>query len=108
MEILQATTQADQVAVDETGWRLGGQPAWLQAWVSELATWYHIARSRSADALEKVIGTLVHNGFACSDGYLARQRTAALGSSAACAVTEDTPSSLWTRANCLMAASKRL
>ncbi len=69
-----ATRQAEQLAVDETGWRVGGQPAWLHAWVGARATCYAIDPGRSADALEQVLGldwggVLVHDGFASYDRF---------------------------------------
>lgn len=65
---------AERVAADETGWRIGGLPAWLHAWASDEATCYHIGRGRSADALEDVIGLdwagiLQHDGFASYDRF---------------------------------------
>jgi transposase len=73
-EIVQATQAAEQLVVDETGWRLAGQPAWLHVWVSDRATCYAVDRQRSADALEEVIGldwdgTLIHDGFASYDRF---------------------------------------
>lgn len=73
-EIRQATQQAERLVVDETGWRLEGQPAWLHVWVSERATCYAIDSHRRADALEEVLGldwegTLVHDGFASYDRF---------------------------------------
>jgi len=73
-EIRQATREAEQLVVDETGWRLDGQPAWLHVWVSEQATCYAVAEQRSAAVLEEVIGldwegTLVHDGFASYDRF---------------------------------------
>ncbi len=73
-EIRQATRDAERLAVDETGWRLGGQPAWLHVWVSEPATCYAVDRRRSADVLEEVIGldgdgVLSHDGFASYDRF---------------------------------------
>lgn len=73
-EILQEIRQAERLAVDETGWRIGGHPAWLHAWVGEQATAYAIDPRRSADALEQVIGltwegTLGHDGFASYDRF---------------------------------------
>jgi len=64
-----ATAAAERLSVDETGWRVGGAPAWLHVWVSEQATCYQVDTRRSADALEDVIGidwdgVLVHDGFA--------------------------------------------
>lgn len=75
-EVLEATRQAEQLAVDETGWRVGGRPAWLHAWVSERATCYAVDGRRSADALERVIGrdwggVLLHDGFASYDRFTA-------------------------------------
>jgi transposase len=73
-EILDATAGAERLAVDETGWRVGGRPAWLHAWVGERATCYRVDRRRSADALEAVIGidwggVMVHDGFASYDRF---------------------------------------
>jgi transposase len=67
-EILEATADAQRLSVDETGWRVGGQSAWLHVWVSEQATCYQVDRRRGADALEEVIGldwdgVLVHDGY---------------------------------------------
>jgi transposase len=58
-----------QITADETGWRIGGQPAWLHAWVGDRATAYGIDSQRSAAVLERVIGwdwdgILSHDGFA--------------------------------------------
>jgi transposase len=67
-EIRDATANTKRLSVDETGWRVGGESAWLHVWVSEQATCYQVDRSRSADALEDVIGidwqgTMLHDGF---------------------------------------------
>jgi transposase len=67
--ILQEVRDSGQLKVDETGWRIGGHPAWLHAWVGDRATGYAIDPKRSAAALERVIGrdwdgVLVHDGFA--------------------------------------------
>jgi transposase len=73
-EVRQATRGAERLSVDETGWRLGGQPAWLHVWVSERAACYAVDRRRSACVLEGVIGrdwdgVLVHDGFASYDRF---------------------------------------
>lgn len=73
-EIRQATRDAECLVVDETGWRVGGAPAWLHVWVSEQATCYAVTPPRSADALEEVIGLdyagrLVHDGYATYDRF---------------------------------------
>jgi len=67
--ILQELRVSEQLKVDETGWRIGGHPAWLHAWVGDQATGYVIDPKRGAAALERVIGrdwggVLVHDGFA--------------------------------------------
>jgi transposase len=66
---LRAIRDSGQLKVDETGWRIGGRPAWLHAWVGDRATCYAIDPHRSAAVLERVIGpdwegVLVHDGFA--------------------------------------------
>ena len=78
---------------DETGWRIGGHPAWLHGWVGDDgATLYAIDPQRSADVLENVIGidwsgSMTHDGFSsyerfedathqqCVDHALRRART---------------------------------
>ncbi|HZN68589.1 MAG TPA: IS66 family transposase [Tepidisphaeraceae bacterium] len=75
-EVLGATRQAGRLSADETGWRVGGHPAWLHVWVSEQATCYAVDRRRSAEVLERVIGidwdgVLVHDGFASYDRFTA-------------------------------------
>jgi transposase len=59
---------------DETGWRVGGKPAWLHAWVAERATCYAIDRQRSACVLERLIGVdwsgkMTHDGMASYDRF---------------------------------------
>ena len=73
-EILTATRDAEVLTVDETGWRVGGESAWLHVWVGERATCYAIDRQRSASALEEVIGidwdgVMVHDGWASYDRF---------------------------------------
>lgn len=74
--ILQEVRDSEQLKVDETGWRIGGHPAWLHAWVGDRATSYVIDPKRSAAALERVIGrdwegVLVHDGFASYSRFAA-------------------------------------
>jgi transposase len=75
-EIRQATRAADTIVADETGWRVGGQPAWLHVWVTEQATCYAVDRHRSAAALESLLGLdwdgwLVHDGYSTYDRFTA-------------------------------------
>jgi transposase len=67
--LLGGLRDSGRIAADETGWRIGGRPAWLHVWVGERATAYGIDPRRSAAALERVIGVdwggvLGHDGFA--------------------------------------------
>jgi transposase len=74
--ILDDLRKSQRVAADETGWRIGGHPAWLHDWVGERATAYAIGSKRSADALERVIGrdwsgVLSHDGYGTYDRFAA-------------------------------------
>ena len=55
-QILHQLPRHDWLSVDETGWRIGGQSAWLHMWVGAQAVAYAIDPQRSADRLEAVIG----------------------------------------------------
>jgi len=77
-EILQHVPRQVWLSVDETGWRVGGHPAWLHVWVGGQVTAYAIDSRRSADRLEQVIGIhwtgkLVHDGWASYDRFLFAQ-----------------------------------
>jgi transposase len=72
--ILESVRRSEQIAVDETGWRIGGRSAWLHVWVGDEATAYAIDSQRSAQALEEVIGgdwegILSHDGYATYDRF---------------------------------------
>jgi transposase len=74
-QIQQRLPTSEQITPDETGWRVGGHPAWLHAWVGDEATCYVVSPHRSADALEAVIGrnwdgVLIHDGFASYDRFV--------------------------------------
>jgi transposase len=71
--LLDEVRQADRLAVDETGWRVGGRTAWLHVWVAPRATAYAIDPHRSADALERVIG-LGWDGVLSHDGWSSYER----------------------------------
>ena len=67
--ILQEVKESETITPDETGWRIGGHPAWLHVWVGDRATAYAIDSQRSAAVLTRVIGedwngTMIHDGFA--------------------------------------------
>jgi len=73
-EILSQLPLQAWLSPDETGWRVGGRPAWLHVWVSGNLTCYAIDPHRSADALEEHLGldydgVLVHDGWASYDRF---------------------------------------
>jgi transposase len=73
-EVRQRLPASPAITADETGWRVGGRPAWLHAWVGDDLTCYVISPHRSADALAGAIGidwagVLVHDGFASYDRF---------------------------------------
>jgi transposase len=72
-EILSQLPQQPWISPDETGWRVGGHPAWLHVWVSGNLTCYAIDPHRSADALEKHLG-LDYDGFLVHDGWASYDR----------------------------------
>jgi transposase len=62
------------IVPDETGWRIGGWPAWLHVAVTRTAAAYLIARRRGVEASERLLGehyggTLVHDGYASYDRF---------------------------------------
>jgi transposase len=72
--ILGSIRASKQLAVDETGWRVGGHSAWLHVWVGDEATAYAIDSQRSSDALERAIGIgwpglLSHDGYGTYDRF---------------------------------------
>ena len=72
--ILENGRGSERIAADETGWRVGGRPAWLHVWVGDRATAYAVDARRSAEVLERVIGVdwdgvLSHDGFASYDRF---------------------------------------
>ena len=72
--VLDEVRRSEQIAADETGWRIGGHPAWLHAWVADRATAYGVDSKRSAEVLERVIGrdwsgVLSHDGFASYERF---------------------------------------
>jgi transposase len=74
-QIKEKIKNSERLTPDETGWRIGGHPAWLHGWVGDDgATLYAIDPQRSADALEKVIGIdwsghMTHDGYSTYDRF---------------------------------------
>ena len=83
-EIRQEVKASPELTPDETGWRVGGKPAWLHAWVVERAVCYAIEADRSADALEGVIGLdwagkMIHDGFSSYNRFTRATHQQCLG-----------------------------
>jgi transposase len=69
-----AVAASDWAALDETGWHVGGRPAWLHALVGPQATVYVLDPTRAADVAAGVLGwdyagALVHDGWAAYDRF---------------------------------------
>jgi transposase len=71
--ILDEVRSSERIAADETGWRIGGRPAWLHVWVGDHATAYGVDNRRSAAVLEGVIGR-DWDGVLCHDGFASYNR----------------------------------
>jgi transposase len=72
--IRQTVGQSDWVVPDETGWRVGGHPAWLHTLVSPQATAYVIDPTRSGAVAEDILGldydgTMIHDGWSPYDQF---------------------------------------
>ena len=72
--IRQSVGQAAWVVPDETGWRVGGHPAWLHTLVGPEATAYVIDPTRSADVAADILGldyagTMIHDGWSPYDRF---------------------------------------
>lgn len=74
-QIQERIKTAKHLTPDETGWRIGGHPAWLHGWVAgDGTTCYTIDPQRSAAVLEKVIGSdwsgdMTHDGFSSYERF---------------------------------------
>src|SRR5436190_5025243 len=73
--LLEQLPEQPWLSPDETGWRVGGHPAWLHVWVSGNLTCYAIDPHRSADALQRHLG-LGYDGFLVHDGWASYDRFA--------------------------------
>jgi transposase len=76
--------QSPFIVPDETGWRIGGEPAWLHAAVGDKVVAYLIDRQRGADASALLIGwdyngKLIHDGWASYNRFLSAIHQMCLG-----------------------------
>ena len=72
--ILASVPQSPWIVPDETGWRIGGQMAWMHGFVTPLATVYHVAVGRGYEVTEPIIGaqyagTMIHDGWSPYDRF---------------------------------------
>ncbi len=73
-QIRERIKDAEHLTPDETGWRVGGRPAWLHSWVGgDGTTCFAIDPHRGADVLAGVIG-LDWSGVMTHDGCPAYDR----------------------------------
>lgn len=67
-ELVNELPKQPMIVPDETGWRVGGRPAWLHAFATPAMTLYRIVSGRGADALADIIGKN-YAGTLCHDGW---------------------------------------
>ena len=72
--VVKHVQQSRWIVPDETGWRIGGQSAWLHAAVTDRAVAYRVARGRGVQASALLIGEdyrgiLIHDGWASYDRF---------------------------------------
>jgi transposase len=72
--IRQSVAESEWVVPDETGWRVGGHPAWLHTLVGPQATAYVIDPTRSGTVAQAILGfdydgTLIHDGWSPYDRF---------------------------------------
>ena len=73
-EIRQSVRGSPRVTPDETGWRIGGQNAWLHVFVGVRATLFQITQSRGFDVAAGALGAgysghLIHDGWRTYDSF---------------------------------------
>lgn len=72
--IRESVRGSPRITCDETGWRIGGNKAWLHVAVGDRASWYEVAPTRDHTVLEGLIGpdysgTLIHDGWSVYDRF---------------------------------------
>jgi transposase len=72
--ICTSVADSDWVAPDETGWHVGGLPAWLHTLVGSHATAYVIDPTRSGAVAKRIlgldwVGKLIHDGWSPYDNF---------------------------------------
>jgi transposase len=82
--LCQDVGQADWVVLDETGWHVGGNPAWLHTLVSPETAAYVIDPTRSGTVAERILGAdyagvMVHDGWSPYDNFQGARHQQCLG-----------------------------
>jgi len=72
--ICRSVRRSPWVVPDETGWRVGGLPAWLHGFVGSTSTAYVVDPTRSHKPAERIVGldyagTMIHDGWAPYDRF---------------------------------------
>jgi transposase len=72
--ICASVANSDGVVPDETGWHVGGLPAWLHTLVGSHATAYVIDPTRSGEVAERILGRdwagiMIHDGWSPYDNF---------------------------------------
>lgn len=83
-EIVRRVQHSPFIVPDETGWRIGGKPAWLHVAAGENATAYLVARRRGKEASDLLIGPgyagqMTHDGWSPYDRYRAANHQTCVG-----------------------------
>ena len=76
--IILNVAQAPWIVPDETGWRVGGRPAWLHTFVTERVVAYLVARERGFAASSRIVppdyaGTMIHDGWKSYERFFGAQ-----------------------------------
>ncbi len=74
-QIREDVRASEQVTPDETGWRVGGEKAWLHVLAAKAATYYEIDPTRSVAVAQRVLGLdwagrLVHDGWSVYERFV--------------------------------------
>ena len=74
-KLRQSLRPSPWVVADETGWRVGGRPAWLHGFVGPSSTVYVLDAQRDHGPAEQLLGldyagTLIHDGWAPYNRFL--------------------------------------
>jgi transposase len=82
--ICQTVQASPWTVLDETGWHVGGQNAWLHGIVGENATAYVVDPTRSGAVAERVLGldyagVMIHDGWSPYDHFQNAQHQQCLG-----------------------------